>query len=90
MAKKATYVYQLKHKYKKHPEELYNYGFNFFTDDGEEVKIFACPIILAQDNPLFIQCVRFLEHCYEQAGIYILFYQHTKNYKRKRRIFSRI
>lgn len=65
--KKVGHVYKLISKARKHPEILFNYGFNYYEDDDQEVKVFACPIILSQENPLFIQCVRFLENCYEEA-----------------------
>ena len=62
-----TYVYRLIYKYRKHPELLLQYGFQFYTDEKSEEKVFAYHIALKEDNPLFIQCVRFLEHCYNQA-----------------------
>ena len=62
-----TYIYKLVSKYFKHPELLLEYGFNYYTDEEQEMEIFAYPIALSQDNPLFIQCVRFFEHCYMQA-----------------------
>lgn len=67
--KKSAYVYKLVSKVRKHPELLLDkkYGFNYFEDEKQEVKIFAKPITLKEDNPLFIQCVRFFEHCYETA-----------------------
>ena len=65
--KKTTYVYQLIYKFKKHPELLLEHGFQFYSDEDNEVKIFAHPVTLKEDNPLFVQCVRFLEHCYEEA-----------------------
>lgn len=65
--KKVGHVYKLISKVRKHPEILLNYGFNYYEDDDKEIKIFAYPIRLSQENPLFIQCVRFLEHCYEEA-----------------------
>ena len=64
---KTGKVYRLVSKYRKHPELLLNYGFNFYEDEDHETQVFAYPIKLAKDNPLFIQCVRFLEHCYEEA-----------------------
>ena len=67
MAKAKTYVYRLVSKYRKHPELLLDYGFNFYTDEKNEEKIFAFPVVLKEENPLFIQCVRFLEHCYGEA-----------------------
>lgn len=68
MSKQKTYVYKLTSKYRKRPELLLKYGFNFYTDEKNEEQIFAYPIILKQNNPLFIQCVRFLEHCYGEAS----------------------
>ena len=65
--KKIGYVYKLTSKFRKHPELLLHYGFNYFEDDDKEIKVFACPIELSQDNPLFRQCIRFLEKCYEEA-----------------------
>lgn len=65
--KKVTYVYKLKAKYRKHPELLIDYGFQYYESDEKDVRVFALPITLTQDNPLFTQCVRFIEHIYEQA-----------------------
>lgn len=65
--KKLTYVYQLIYKFKKKPELLLEHGFQYYADEENEIGIFAYPITLPQDNPLFVQAVRFLEHCYEQA-----------------------
>ena len=65
--KKKTYVYKLTSKYRKHPELLLAYGFQYFESDDKDVNVFAHPIVLKEDNPLFIQCVRFLEHIYAEA-----------------------
>lgn len=65
--KKFGRVYKLMSKVRKHPEILLKYGFNYYEDDDNEVRVFAHPILLKEDNSLFIQCVRFLEHCYEEA-----------------------
>ena len=67
MARKKTFVYKLVSKYRKHPELLLNFGFQFYTDEKNEEQIFAYPVVLAEDNPLFTQCVRFLEICYGKA-----------------------
>jgi len=65
--RKKTYIYKLTSKYRKHPELLLNYGFQYYESDDKDVNIFAIPIKLKQDNPLFIQCVRFFEHVYSEA-----------------------
>ena len=65
--KKTTFVYSLVSKYKKRPDALLKYGFNYYKSDDNEVKLFAYPIILSQTNSLFKQCVRLFEQCYEQA-----------------------
>ena len=65
-----TYIYKLKSKYKKHPEVLLHFGFNYYESEGEEDKVtaFVHPLVIKEDNPLFIQAVRFLEHIYEKAS----------------------
>ena len=66
---KSGRVYKLMSKVRKHPEILLNekYGFQYFEDEDQEVKVFAQPITLKEDNQLFTQCVRYLEKCYEEA-----------------------
>ena len=68
MMKKHTYVYSLIFKVKKHPELLLKYGFKYYESEDKDISVFAVPIILKEDNPLFIQCVRFLEKAYEDAS----------------------
>ena len=65
--KKTAFVYGLVSKFKKRPDGLLKYGFQYFKSDDDEVKVFAYPIVLSQTNPLFLQCVRLLEQCYERA-----------------------
>lgn len=65
--KKKTYVYKLTSKYRKKPELLMNYGFSYFENEEQDVGVFAYPVVLKQDNPLFIQGVRFFEHIYSEA-----------------------
>ena len=65
--KKKTYVYKLTSKYRKHPELLLNFGFQYYESDDKDVNIFAQPLKLSEDNPLFIQAVRFMEHIYAEA-----------------------
>ena len=65
--KKKTYIYKLTSKYRKHPELLLDYGFQYYESEDKDASIFAIPITLKTDNPLFIQCVRFLEHIYSEA-----------------------
>lgn len=66
--RKVTHVYSLIYKYKMKPELLLQHGFNYFESDDKDVSVFAIPILLKEDNPLFIQCVRFLEKAYEDAS----------------------
>ena len=65
--KKKTYVYKLTGKYRKHPELLLNYGFQYYESEEKDVSVFAQPLTLSEDNPLFIQAVRFMEHIYAEA-----------------------
>ena len=65
--KKKAYIYKLTAKYRRHPELLLNYGFQYFADEKNEVGVFAIPLTISQDNPLFKQCVSFLEHVYMNA-----------------------
>ena len=65
--KKKAYVYKLTSKYRKHPELLLEFGFQYYEDEEHEVSVFAVPLKISQDNPLFKQCVAFLEHVYAEA-----------------------
>ena len=67
MAKKKTKVYKLVSKFRKNPDLLLEHGFNYYEDEDKEVQLYAIPILLKQDNPLFTQCVKMLEGCYEEA-----------------------
>ena len=65
--KKQTYIYKLKKRYQKNPEVLLNYGFQYFEDEEGKEKIFAHNLKISPDNPLFKQCILFLEHVYNGA-----------------------
>lgn len=65
--KKKTYIYKLTSRFRKHPELLLNYGFQYFESEDKDYGVFAYPIKLTQDNPLFTQGIRFMEHIYSEA-----------------------
>ena len=67
MARKKTKVYKLVSKYRKNPDLLLEHGFNYYESDEKDVKLYAIPILLTQDSPLFTQCVKFMEKIYEEA-----------------------
>lgn len=64
---KKTKVYKVKSKFRKNPDLLLEHGFNYYEDEDKTIKIYAISIVLNKDNPLFTQCVNFLEQCYESA-----------------------
>lgn len=65
--KKKTYVYKLTGKYRRHPELLYDYGFDYFEDEEQDMAVFAQFVRIGQDNKLFQQCVSILESMYDKA-----------------------
>lgn len=65
--KKKTYIYRITSKVRRHPELLLNYGFQYFESEDKDFSVFAFPIKLSQDNPLFTQGIRFMEHIYGEA-----------------------
>lgn len=62
-----TYIYKLDKRYKKRPEILLKYGFACYKSEDDGDVVFAYPVHLSENHPLFTQCKRFFEHIYETA-----------------------
>ena len=62
-----TYIYKLDKRYKNRPEILLKYGFACYKSEEDADIVFSYPVFLKETDYLFVQCVRFLEHAYDEA-----------------------
>ena len=61
------YLYKIKHKFKKKPDLLLEYGFSLYEDESGEEKIYSIPIVLPENGSIFGYLKRALEKIYTYA-----------------------